>query len=361
MSGFDRLKIFKKLHSDYSLCMKYAISTHAGGLWSAGVSVGQTITLSRFGLRMSEYNGHLIELSNLYSDKFSNFGLVLGGSCAFGVYSTSDRNTLASNLSRSLSIPFFSIAQPGDTILGQSFKCLGLVNKFPRISKARHIIMFVGFNELYWLLQTPFLTPYGYLEKQKHFFFGDTIQYSNLSSEPFWDRLNYFLDQKTLEVNEAFFENILQIDAASVLKIVWPLVEEHYSLGIRLLKSFFSESKLTVVIQPSACSSAFSLSQDELFLQRDWIKGLNHDTKRVFNLITSGLMESLSCSDEYLPNLVRSLGCDFINLLKVRSDLGHLGSVILADECHLTDDGFLGCATMILDILKSYERKQQAR
>lgn len=332
------------LQNTYSKVFSHTISTHIGGSWHVGKSIPGRISLDYLSLRSTYYDGQIYTLEDAAGNRLNpshKIGLILGGSTAFGSYSSTDEFTLASLLSEE-SIKYFTIAQPGDTFLAQATKCTGIKNMLNL--ECDTILGLVGFNEIFWACTCPILTPFGYVEKQRHFFLGDNILNHLNELEDYQNNLyKRCLESGVFQLNPIYdlANGDLEANISNLEECVRVIID-HFSQSIRILRSFYPEAKITLVLQPSATSEVDLLSNKEIKAVNYWLTSRSQEQKNAFKT-----------QIKYLKPLVYKELCnlqeDALNVINLSSikDLETKDSFFYHDECHLTDEGFARCAKLI--------------
>ena len=270
----------------------------------------------------------------------NNIGLVLGGSTAFGSFSTTDEFTLASLLSDD-SIKYFTIAQPGDTLYSQAMKCVGIQNSLN--IKCSEILAFVGFNEIFWGCTCPLLTPFGYVEKQKHYLFSDdilsysfsnTIQGYNENWNSYMAKVGRtFLEGSVLSINPLYelVNGDISIDSENIEKCFMTIIN-HFTQSLKILSAFFPEASIKIVLQPSAISEKTLLSEIERECLRDWIRNRSSEQKQAF-FTQVKYLKPLLYSD-----LCKYITDDIAEIIDLSSQDHETKDSLLSHECHLTDE-----------------------
>jgi hypothetical protein len=316
----------------YDLAHIHGINTGLSGYWHLINDKDDVVSTDKYGFRNTYYLEKEWSFRNSY---LLAEGLILGGSTAFGCFTTNDTKTLASQLSSLTGSLFLSTAQPGDTILGQAMKNIAFYGV--KKSNIKNIVCLVGFNELYWLLQTPFLTPFGFVDRQQHFFFGDdTTMYS--SAEKRSKYITEYLLKGILEINKVHPEVALDNYSSELHIFISDEMKKHFNLALSILGLCHPNATINIVLQPQAISSAKYLNLEEVTLVRHWFKNRDHNARKAlikmyshYSFVTSDILEAICDGD-------RLRYCDSRILECVKNEASR--DVYFTDEVHLTDHGF---------------------
>ena len=282
----------------------------------------QYVNTNNYGFRINYFNNKTFSNEEIISKK-KEISIILGGSLAFGFGSTSDKNTISSNMSNNTRDLFLNF---GATAFNSKQEFILFLNYIEKFYKIKRLIIISGINDFYLSLiknediwgniffEDKFKNAL--IKKRKNYL--DFFNFKNKSNNINYDNLKIdLLDRKYMEL---------------------------FSLWKKL--SIVYKFKITYVLQPFCQWFKSNLCTEEINLF-NILDNSNDQAHQILKIISNNKFyinfKSLLEENCNLNNL------NFIDLNKELKDLNTNKDWLFVDRVHMTDHGYNEISNILID------------
>lgn len=288
------------------------------------------VNTDNLGFRLNYYNNEIKSVSSFYNKP--RISIVIGGSLVFGFGSSSDQNTISSNLSFKTNRIFVNF---GATAFNSTQEILLFMNFFQKFSIIEEVIIISGANDLYLnLINNEDDWGNFFFKKKYEKIFDKHNNQNNLIlklKKSYYKILNKKVNHKPLKINfEKLKNNYIQ----------------NFSLWSSISKSF--NFKIHYFLQPMANWINKKLTDDEinLFNILD-----NSDDFAHLTLKETSKYENYTEFSKLLKNVTDLYNINFTDLNEQFNKIENLNNSIFVDRVHMNDRGYEEISKIILNYI----------
>ncbi len=287
--------------------------------------LSNTVNTDSNGFRFNIIKNKAYSLEDLYNEK--EVSLVVGGSTAFGFGSSSDYNTISSQLSILSNEIYINF---GATAFNSMQELFLYINFFQRFKKIKNVIILSGINDLFLSFSQKF-DPWG------NYFFKTEYEKLFLKTKNIKDKI-YSLFENKKNINYKFNVNYKEINL---------LYEKIFNIWSNLERS--NNFNVYFFLQPFPSWFNKNLTKEEISLF-DLLDNSDNKAHLILKEISN-----FNIYQKYSSIIKQSLKKNSIKYINLNEEIlinDKKNDWLFVDRVHMTDEGYSMLAKLIFNYIK---------